>query len=137
VTTRAPKTRTAPVPTPAEDDGILRITTTPAPPVAEIEEARRVLFVIDDDEFTVPKVIDERLVYLALESMRNDGALFSGQRLVELILGKSRYRRLLEYYEAERITQENFDAIVSTVSKLFFDHMNNDDSAAGKASPAS
>lgn len=135
MTTRAPKTRTAPVP--AEDDGILRITTTPAPPVKEIEEARRVLFVIDDDEFTVPKVIDERLVYLALESMRNDGALFSGQRLVELLLGKHRYRKLLEYYEDQTISQENFDAIVTTVSKLFFDHMNTDDAAAGKASSAS
>lgn len=135
MTTRAPKTRTAPVP--AEDDGILRISTTPAPPTAEIEEARRVLFVIDDDEFTVPTVIDERLAYLALESMRNEGPLFSGQRLVELLLGKRRYRKLLEYYEAQTISQENFDAIVSTVSKLFFDHMNNDDSAAGKASPAS
>jgi hypothetical protein len=136
VTTRAPKTRTVPVPTPAEDDGILRITTTPAPPVQEIEEARRVLFAIDDDEFTVPKVIDERLVYLALESMRNDGALFSGQRLVELLLGKSRYRQLLDYYEAQRITQANFDAIVSSVSKLFFDHMNTDDTA-GKDTSAS
>ena len=135
MTTRAPKTRTAPVP--AEDDGILRITTTPAPPTAEIEEARRVLFVIDDDEFTVPKVIDERLVYLALESMRNDGPLFGSQRMVELLLGKTRYRKLLEYYEAQTISQENFDAIVSTVSKLFFDHMNNDDSAAGKAQSAS
>lgn len=136
MTTRAPKTRTVPVPTPAEDDGILRITTTPAPPVQEIEEARRVLFAIDDDEFTVPKVIDERLVYLALESMRNDGALFSGQRLVELLLGKSRYRQLLDYYEAQRITQANFDAIVSSVSKLFFDHMNTDDTA-GKDTSAS
>lgn len=135
MTTRAPKTRTAPVP--AEDDGILRINTTPAPPVKEIEEARRVLFVIDDEEFTVPKVIDERIVYLALESMRNDGPLFSGQRLVELLLGKPQYTAMLGYYERQRITQENFDAIVKTVSNLFFDHMNGDEEAAGKASPAS
>lgn len=132
MTTRASKTRTAPVP--AEDDGVLRISTSTAPPV---EEARRTLFVIDEEEFTVPKVIDERLVYLALESMRDEGPLFSAQRLVELLLGRPQYKRLLAHYEAKRITQENFDLIVKTVSALFFDHMNSDEDAAGKASPAS
>lgn len=132
MTTRAPKTRTAPEP--PEDDGILRIATTSAPPV---EEARRVLFVIDDDEFTVPKVINERLVYLALDSMREEGALFSGQRLVELLLGKTQYRQLLTHYERQAITQDNFDAIITSVSTLFFDHMNRDDEAPGKAMPAS
>ncbi|ARX81520.1 hypothetical protein SMD44_00918 [Streptomyces alboflavus] len=122
------------MPAPAEDDGILRITTAAQPPV---EEARRVLFVIDDQEFTVPKVIDERLVYLAVESMRNDGAVFSGQRLVELLLGKPQYSDLLALYEQKKINQENFDAIVRTVSNLFFDHMNSDEDAAGKATAAS
>lgn len=132
MTTRAPKTRTAPVPT--EDDGVLRISTSTEAPV---EEARRTLFVIDEEEFTVPKVIDERLVYLALESMRDEGPLFSAQRLVELLLGRPQYKRLLGHYERKAITQENFDAVVKLVSKLFFDHMNRDDEAAGKASPAS
>lgn len=132
MTTRAPKTRTAPVP--AEDDGVLRITSSTEAPA---EEVRTTLFAIDEEEFTVPKVIDERIVYLALESMRDDGPLFSAQRLVELLLGRPQYKRLLAHYEAKRITQENFDAVVKLVSKLFFDHMNGDDEAAGKASPAS
>lgn len=134
MTTRAPKTRTAPVPATPEDDGVLRISTSSNPPV---EEARVTLFVIDEEEFTVPKVISERLVFLALNSMRDDGPLFSAQRLVELLLGRPQYNRLLAHYERQAITQENFDAIVKTVSALFFDHMNRDDDAAGKASPAS
>ena len=69
--------------------------------------------------------------------MRDDGPLFSAQRLVELLLGRPQYNRLLVHYERQAITQENFDAVVKTVSALFFDHMNSDDDAAGKASPAS
>lgn len=134
MTTRAPKTRTAPVPTPAEADGVLRISTSSNPPV---EEAREVLFVIDDEEFTVPKVIDQRIVYLGVDAIRESGPIFSGQRIVELLLGKPQYNRLLEHYERQAITQDNFDAIVTIVSKLFFDHMNRDDDAAGKATPAS
>jgi hypothetical protein len=118
------------VPEAAEDDGILRITTTAAPAA---EEVRRSLFVIDDEDFTVPKVIDERIVYLALNSMRNEGPLFSGQRLVELLLGGPQYARLLSLYERQAITQDNFDDIVKKVTALFFDHMNDDEDAAGKA----
>ncbi|MEV0220897.1 hypothetical protein [Streptomyces sp. NPDC050704] len=131
---RAPKTRTAPVPAPVEDDGVLRISTTSAP---SVEEVRVPLCYIDDEEFTVPKVIDERIVFLALNSMRDDGPLFSSQRVVELVLGKPQYNRLLALYERKKIEQKDFDTIVKTVSALFFDHMNSDDDAAGKGSPAS
>jgi hypothetical protein len=131
--TRAPRTRTAPV---AEDanNGILEISTSKAPPV---EEAREPLFSIDGEEFTVPKVISERLVFLAVDSIRQDGPVFAGMRMLELLLGKPQYVRLKELYEAQRITQENFDQVVKLVNGLFFKHMNGDEESVGKASPAS
>jgi hypothetical protein len=133
VTTRAPKTRTAPVP--AEDDGVLRINTSTNKPV---EEARRTLFVIDDEEFTVPKVIDERLVYLAMNSMRTEGAVFGAMYLTELLLGERQYKQLNKLYERQEITQEQFDDITKRVNDLFFNHVNPDsEEEEGKASPAS
>jgi hypothetical protein len=132
-TTRAPKTRTAPVP--AEDDGVLRITTSSNPPV---EEARRTLFVIDDEEFTVPKVIDERLVYLAMNYMRTEGAFFGAMYLTELILGEAQYKRLNKLYEQQTITQGQFDEITKHVNELFFNRTKEDGQGEeGKASPAS
>jgi hypothetical protein len=131
--TRAPRTRTAPV---AEEpgNGILEIKTGDSPPV---EEVREPLFSIDGEEFTVPKVIDERLVFLAMDSIRQEGHIFAGMRLMELLLGKPQYVRVLELYEVQRITQENFDEIVKLTNGLFFKHMNGDEEAAGKASPSS
>jgi hypothetical protein len=115
VTTRAPKTRTAPVPA---DDGILRLTTSSSTPV---DEAREPLFYIDGEEFTVPKLISPRIVYLGIDKMRREGPLFGSMYIAELVLGKDQYRRLLEHYEAEAITQEQFDQVVKLVGNLFFD----------------
>lgn len=129
--TRAPRTRTAPVA--EEPTGILEITTSKAPP---IEEAREPLFVIDGEEFTVPKVIPPRLVYLAMNSMREEGAVMSSMRLLELLLGKPQYVRLLELYEHQAITQDNFDQVTTLVTQRFFNHINEPDSV-GKDSPAS
>lgn len=138
MTTRAPKTRTAPVPAPAEDDGVLRLSTGSNPPV---EEAREPLFYIDDDEFTVPKLISPRIVYLGIDKMRRDGPLFGSMYVAELVLGKPQYQRLLEHYEAENITQDQFDQAIRAVSKLFFDQEkragNQPEEEAGKASDAS
>lgn len=131
--TRAPRTRTAPV---AEEhsNGILEITTSKEKPV---EEAREPLFIIDGEIFTVPKVIDERLVFLAMNSIRQEGAVFAAMRLMELLLGKPQYTRLLELYEQQAITQEQFDQVVKLTNGLFFKHMDGDDEPAGKASPSS
>ncbi|WP_445520434.1 hypothetical protein [Streptomyces sp. NEAU-174] len=133
MTTRAPRTRTAPV---AEEPqtGILEITTSKERPV---EEAREPLFIIDGEEFTVPKVINERLVFLAMNSIRQEGAVFAAMSLMELLLGKPQYVRLLELYERQAITQDNFDQIVKLTNGLFFKHMESDQEAAGKASPSS
>ena len=135
MTTRAPKTRTAPVP--AEDGGVLRISTDSNPPV---EEARVPLCYIDDDEFTVPKLISPRIVYLGIDRMRRDGPLFGSMYLTELVLGPEQYRKLLAHYEAERITQEQFDQVITTVSDLFFDQTKRagrGEEETGKASDAS
>jgi hypothetical protein len=118
VTTRAPKTRTAPVPAPAETDGVLRLSTSSATPV---EEAREPLFYIDGEEFTVPKVISPRIVYLGINKMRAEGMLFGSMYVTELILGTDQYQRLLAHYEAERITQEQFDQVGKLINGLFFD----------------
>jgi hypothetical protein len=134
VTARAPKTRTAPVPASADDDGVLRITTSTNQPV---EEARRTLFVIDDEDFTVPKVIDERLVYLAMNYMRTEGAVFGAMHLTELLLGERQYKQLNKLYERKEITQEQFDDITKRVNDLFFNHVNGSEDEEGKASPAS
>lgn len=140
MTTRAPKTRTAPVP--AEDDaadgGVLRLTTSSAPPV---EEAREPIFYINDEEFTVPKLISQRIVYLGIDKMRREGALFGSMYIAELVLGKAQYTRLLEHYEEETISQDQFDQAIKTISNLFFDQdrraANQPEEEAGKASDAS
>lgn len=136
MTTRAPKTRTAPVPAPAEDD-VLHLTTTATAPV---EEARRLLFTIDDDEFTVPKVIDQRIAFLGMDKVRRDGAIFGAMYITELVLGSAQYATLLDHYEAQRITQEQFDQAVTLINGLFFDHFKDstdNPDQAGKASAAS
>lgn len=135
MTTRAPKTRTAPVP--AEDGDILRIVTDANPPV---EEARVPLCYIDDEEFTVPKLIGPRIVFLGIDKYRREGPLFGSMYVTELVLGKDQYRRLLEHYEAEKITQDQFDQVIKAVSALFFDpskRAENQEEEAGKASAAS
>jgi hypothetical protein len=137
VTTRAPKTRTAPVPATVEGDGVLRLSTGDNPPV---EEAREPLFYIDGEEFTVPKLISPRIVYLGIDTMRRDGPLFGSMYVAELVLGKEQYARLLEHYEAENITQDQFDQAIKAVSNLFFDQdrrAGRDEEEAGKASAAS
>lgn len=140
MTTRATKTRTAPVPTEddAEDGGVLRLTTSSAPPV---EEAREPIFYINDEEFTVPKLISPRIVYLSIDKMRREGALFGSMYVAELVLGKAQYVRLLEHYEEENITQEQFDQAIKTINALFFDQerraSNQPEEDAGKASDGS
>jgi hypothetical protein len=137
VTARAPKTRTAPVPAPAEDDGVLRLSTTSSPPV---EEAREPLFYIDDQPFTVPKLISPRIVYLGIDKMRRDGPLFGSMYVAEMVLGADQYQRLLAHYEAEDITQDQFDQAVKAITNLFFDQdrrASRGEDGAGKASDAS
>lgn len=140
MTTRAPKTRTAPVPAKddAADGGVLRLTTSSAPPV---EEAREPIFYINDEEFTVPKLISQRIVYLGIDKMRREGALFGSMYIAELVLGKAQYTRLLEHYEEETISQDQFDQAIKTISNLFFDQdrraANQPEEEAGKASDAS
>lgn len=136
MTARAPKTRTAQVP--ADDEGgVLRISTGSNPPV---EEAREPVFWIDDDEFTVPKLISPRIVFLGTNKIRTEGAVFASMYIVELILGTSQFQKLLEHYEAETITQDQFDQAIKAVSDLFFDmnrRATNQPEEAGKASDAS
>lgn len=137
MTARAPKTRTAPVPATPEDDGVLRISTGNNPPV---EEAREPIFWIDDQEFTVPKLISPRIVFLGTNKIRTEGAVFASMYIVELILGTGQYRQLLEHYEAETITQDQFDQVIKAVSGLFFDmdkRASEQAEEAGKASDAS
>lgn len=138
MTTRAPKTRTAPVPAmPAEDDGeVMRFSTSSAPAV---EEAREPLFYINDEEFTVPKLVSPRVVYLGIDKMRREGPLFGSMYVAELVLGKEQYKSLLDHYEAEDITQDQFDQVIKAVSNLFFDQDRraNAEEEAGKASDAS
>lgn len=136
MTARAPKTRTAPVPA-EEDGGVLRISTGSNPPV---EEAREPVFWIDDEEFTVPKLISPRIVFLGTNKIRTEGAVFASMYIVELILGADQYQRLLEHYEAETITQDQFDQAIKAVSDLFFDmtkRAGSQPEEAGKASDAS
>ncbi|MGW1949042.1 hypothetical protein ACWCRC_32560 [Streptomyces sp. NPDC001940] len=128
MTTRAPKTRTAPVP--AEEGGILALTTAEQSPM---EEPREALFSVDGEEFTVPKVIDERLAYLAMNKMRTEGAIFGGMYLQELILGEAQFARLIELYEQRKITQEQFDQVGSLINNLLFERAKDDTDTAGKA----
>lgn len=134
MTARAPKTRTAPVP----EAAVLEIATSSPDPQAEETEERRTLFKIDGEEYTVPKVIDERLVFLAMNYMRTEGAWFGAMYLTELILGDTQYKRLVRLLERRLITQKQFDEISGLVNDLFF---NRDqqvaDAEEGKASPAS
>ena len=135
MTTRAPKTRTAPVP--AEDDGVLRISTSSNPPV---EEAREPLVYINDEPLTVPKLISPRIVYLGIDKMRREGPLFGSMYIAQLVLGDDQYQRLLAHYEAEDITQDQFDQVIKLISSLFFDQerrAGRDEEQAGKASDAS
>ena len=134
MTTRAPKTRTAPVPT----NDILEIATSTPDVEAEEAEERRTLFKIDGDEFTVPKVIDERLVFLAMNYMRTEGAWFGAMYLTELLLGGTQYKRLVRLLERRLITQKQFDEISSLVNDLFFNRdQQTADAEEGKASPDS
>jgi hypothetical protein len=132
VTTRAPKTRTAPVP--AEDDGILALTTSDSPPPEEIREP---LFSVDGEEFTVPKIIDERLTFLAMNKLRTEGLVFGAMYLQELVLGGVQYARLIELYEQKKLTPEQFEQAGSLINGLFFKKVKDDAGAAGKASDGS
>jgi len=138
VTARASKTRTAPVPATVEDDGVLRISTGDNPPV---EEPREPLFYIDGEEFTVPKLISPRIVYLGIDKMRREGALFGSMYVAELVLGKEQYAQLLRHYEDKDITQDQFDQAIKAVTNLFFDQEKREatqpEEGAGKASDAS
>ncbi|MFB6776489.1 hypothetical protein ACFCX0_03450 [Streptomyces sp. NPDC056352] len=132
MTTRATKTRTAP----ADDteDGILALSTTETQPV---EEVREPLFSVDGQEFTVPKVISQRVVFLGLNAVRKEGPVFGAMYLMELLLGTAQYTQLLDLYERERITQEQFDQVSGLVNNIFFAHFNDSPDAAGKDSVTS
>lgn len=132
MTTRAPKTRTAP----ADDTelGLLALSTTDTAPV---EEVREPLFSVDGQEFTVPKVISQRAVYLAMNSIRKEGPVFAAMYLMELLLGTSQYTQLLDLYEKERISQEQFDQVSGLVNNIFFAHFNETPETAGKGSATS
>lgn len=133
-TTTRPTSRPA-LPTPAEEEPLLEITTSQEEPV---EEERRPLFVIDGEVFTVPKVIDERLTFLAMNYMRTEGSTFGAMYLTELILGKPQYTRLISLYEDQKVKQPEFDQIVGLVTGLFFKKINGEDAdTGGKASAAS
>lgn len=134
MTARAPKTRTAQVPATPEDDGVLRLSTSSTPAV---EEAREPLFYINDEQFTVPKLISPRIVYLGIAKIRTDGPVFGSMYVTELILGPEQYQRLLDHYEAENITQEQFDQVGKLINNLFFDQNRRavrGEEEAGKAS---
>jgi hypothetical protein len=133
VTTRAPKTRTAPVP----EEDILDIATA-EPPVEEAEE-RRTLFKIDGVEYTVPKVVDERMVFLAFDTMRTEGSMFGAMYLTELILGEDQYRRIVNLLKERRITREQYDNIAGRVNNVFFhrDKQTPDSEEAGEEGKAS
>ncbi|MFD4830134.1 hypothetical protein ACFWPV_09805 [Streptomyces uncialis] len=139
--TKAPKT--APVrprkkknkATPETPDGVVRFETAEPPTAGEQE--RSLLFTVDGEEFTVPKKLDERIVYLGLDKVRSEGGLFAGMYLVELLLGTPRYKRLITLYEAQRLTQDQFDQVVSMTTSLFFERVAGnaeDPERAGKAS---
>lgn len=132
MTARAPKTRTAPVP----EADILEITTSSQEAQTEEAEERRTLFKIDGEEYTVPKVIDERLVFLAMNYMRTEGALFGAMYLTELLLGDVQYKRLVRLLERQLITQKQFNEISGRVNDLFLNR-DQQEGDEGKASPAS
>lgn len=121
---------------PDEDDEIFEITT--STPEDEAEE-RRPLFTIDGEKITVPKVIDERIVFLAMNYMRTEGALFGSMYLTELLLGAAQFRQIVTLLEQRRISQAQFDKMSSRVNDLFFQRAKGDDEQdePGKASPAS
>ena len=136
--TKAPTTRRTTrntVAVPGPDEGVLAITTSEPKPD---EEERRTLFTIDGEEFTVPKVIDERLTFLAMNYMRTEGALFTAMYLTELLLGKAQNTQLVRLYEQHRITKEQFEQVSGLINDLFLNRMKGDDTeAAGKDSDAS
>lgn len=133
MTTRAPKTRTAPVP-----EDILDITTTE--PAEDLEE-RRTLFKIDGVEYTVPKVVDERIVFLAMNYMRTEGPFFGAMYLTELMLGEEQFKQLTRLLEQRRIKHKQFDEIAGRVNDLFFNRdketADSQEGEEGKASPDS
>ncbi|AVH60009.1 MULTISPECIES: hypothetical protein [Streptomyces] len=130
---KAPTTRPA---HPHEDEEIFEITTSEP---AEQAEERRTLFTIDGEKITVPKVIDERLVFLAMNYMRTEGAWFGTMYLTELILGTPQFKKIVSLLEQRRINQDQFDRISSRVNDLFFQRTKVDDvqGEQGKASPDS
>jgi hypothetical protein len=132
VTTRAPKTRTAPADD--TDGGLLALSTNDTAPV---EEVREPLFSVDGQEFTVPKMISQRVVFLGLNTLRKEGPVFGAMYLMELLLGTSQYSQLIELYEKERISQEQFDQVAGLVNNIFFAHFNDSQDAAGKDSATS
>jgi hypothetical protein len=121
---------------PHEDDEIFEITT--AEPAEEAED-RRTLFTIDGEKITVPKVVDERIVFLAMNYMRTEGALFGTMYLTELLLGTPQFRKIVALLEQRRISQAQFDKISARVNDLFFQRTRGEagEDEQGKASPAS
>lgn len=131
---KAPASATRTPVGPAEE--ILEITTV-AP--ADDTEERRTLFTVDGEEFTVPKVIDERIAFLAMDYMRTEGALFGAMYLTQLILGEAQYKQLTRLLAEQRITHATFEKITDRVNDLFFNRAKEPadgaEPAAGKAGP--
>lgn len=114
----ADETGAPPVEAPAVPDF-----TTSKPPTEE----RRELFRIDGEPFTVPKVIDQRYVYLAANLVRNAGGLIAAISLVELLLGAEQFARLNELYESRRLTDDQLKQINDMVSEPLFARFRGED----------
>ncbi|MFE4671118.1 hypothetical protein ACWGNN_01090 [Streptomyces sp. NPDC055817] len=131
---KAPASATRTPVSPAEE--ILEITTVVP---ADDPEERRTLFTVDGEEFTVPKVIDERIAFLAMNYMRTEGALFGAMYLTQLILGEAQYNQLTRLLAEQRITHATFEKVTDRVNDLFFNRTKEPadgaEPAAGKAGP--
>lgn len=88
---------------------------------------RVVLFTIDDEEFSVPAKPGPNVTLKFLDEMRRTGnEMFAALGLLEAMLGKENYQKLLDYDELE---DELMSDILEQVVKLAMDRVEN---AAGK-----
>lgn len=136
--TKAPTAARTPARRPAKptepEEQILEFTT--ADPEPDAEE-RKTLFKIDGEEFSVPKVIDERLTFLAMNRIRSEGTVFASMYVVELLLGAPQYARLIDLYEQRRLTPEQFDQATGLIVKTLYDRIGKSDKDPEKAGKAS
>ena len=76
------------------------------------EAARKVLFTIDDEEFSIPEKLDPILVMRFLNSMRIDGENFAVLTLMGQALGEEKLKRFLEW---EDLTEEVFAQVQNMI----------------------